>query len=119
MKIAVTSQNRKTVTGHAGKCRKFWIYDVDGYAVKGRELLELTIEQSFHESHGGGVHPLDGVNVLITTGMGSNLQQRLRQKGIDGLVTSETDPDLAVSAYLAGTLPTLVAEEHGHSHHHH
>ena len=33
MKIAVTSQNRKTVTGHAGKCRKFWIYEVEGSAV--------------------------------------------------------------------------------------
>ena len=28
MQIAVTSQNRKTVTEHAGKCRKFWIYDI-------------------------------------------------------------------------------------------
>ncbi len=25
MKIAVASQNRKTVTAHAGKCRKFWL----------------------------------------------------------------------------------------------
>ncbi|MCX7144523.1 MAG: ArsR family transcriptional regulator [Proteobacteria bacterium] len=28
MTIAVTSQDRKTITGHAGKCRKFWIYDI-------------------------------------------------------------------------------------------
>ncbi len=29
MKIAVTSQNRKTITDHAGKCRKFWLFDID------------------------------------------------------------------------------------------
>jgi hypothetical protein len=29
MKIAVTSQNRKTITSHAGKCRKFWVYEVE------------------------------------------------------------------------------------------
>ena len=48
MKIAITSQNRKTVTGHAGKGRKFWIYKIDGKTVLGRELLELPIEQTFH-----------------------------------------------------------------------
>jgi predicted Fe-Mo cluster-binding NifX family protein len=51
MRIAVASQNRKTVTGHAGKCRKFWIYDTDGAEVLGKILLELPMEQSFHESH--------------------------------------------------------------------
>jgi len=28
MKIAVTSQNRREITRHAGKCSKFWIYEV-------------------------------------------------------------------------------------------
>ncbi len=27
MRIAVTSQNRREITAHAGKCRFFWIYD--------------------------------------------------------------------------------------------
>ena len=49
-KIAVCSQNRKTVTDHAGKCRKFWIYDVKHGQVVGRSLLELAIEKSFHEN---------------------------------------------------------------------
>ncbi|NTV95857.1 MAG: dinitrogenase iron-molybdenum cofactor biosynthesis protein [Thiobacillus sp.] len=118
MKIAITSQNRKTVTGHAGKCRKFWIYEVTGDQINGRTLLELSLADSFHESHGQGPHPLDDVNVLISGGMGSGLQLRLRQKGIDAQVTSETNPDRAVSAYLAGTLPPGVPEEHDHDHHH-
>lgn len=120
MKIAVTSQNRKTITGHAGKCRKFWIYEVDGRTVVGRNLLELPIEQSFHESH-GDEHPLDDVNVLISGGMGSGLHSRLRQKGIDALVTGETDPDQAVAAYLAGILPAQMPDAHSHGHggHHH
>lgn len=65
MKIAVASQNRKTVTGHAGKCRKFWIYGIDHDSVKGKTLLELPTDQSFHASH-GQPHPLDDVQVLIT-----------------------------------------------------
>lgn len=124
MKIAVSSQNRKTVTGHAGKCRKFWIYDVAGGKALGRTLLELPLDQSFHASH-GAPHPLDHVSVLITGGMGMGLQQRLKQKGILAVSTAETDPDQAVAAWLNGTLAEIAPEDHGHgfahehAHHHH
>jgi len=119
MKIAVTSQNRKTITGHAGKCRKFWVYETDGADVLDKVLLELPMEQSFHESH-GQPHPLDDVNVLICGGMGMGLTDRLKAKGIQGLVTTETEPDRAVAAYLAGRLPLGEPESHaaGHEHHH-
>lgn len=121
MKIAVTSQNRKTVTGHAGKCRKFWVYEVDSADVKGRTLLELPMQQSFHASHGAGAHPLDSVNVLITGGMGMGLRERLKQKGIVAVATAETDPDRAVNAWLNGSLAELAPEDHAHGHgpHHH
>ncbi len=120
MKIAVASQNRKTVTGHAGKCRRFWIYQVEESQVTGRTMLELALEQTFHESHGAGIHPLTGVNVLICGGMGSGLQRRLAGMSIEGLSTSETDLDAAVQAYLEGRLPILPPEahEHGHDHEH-
>jgi predicted Fe-Mo cluster-binding NifX family protein len=123
MKIAVTSQNRKTITGHAGKCRKFWVYELQGQEIKGKNLLELTLEQSFHESAHDQPHPLDGVAVLISGGMGFGLQNRLKQKGILALATSETDPDSAITAWLNGNLPEVAPEahehEHGHGHGHH
>ncbi|HRH81980.1 MAG TPA: NifB/NifX family molybdenum-iron cluster-binding protein [Thiobacillaceae bacterium] len=119
MKIAVTSQNRKSVTGHAGKCRKFWIYEVEGRKLRGKSLLELPIEQSFHETHGVEAHPLDKVNVLISGGMGAGLRHRLWQRGIDALVTPETDPDRAVAAYLAGSLALGEPDHDGHGHEHH
>jgi predicted Fe-Mo cluster-binding NifX family protein len=118
-KIAVASQNRKTVTGHAGKCRKFWIYEVEEDAVETRHLLELPIEQSFHESHSAAPHPLDEVDVLIAGGMGQGLQGRLKQKGIRAVATAETDPDRAVAAWLAGSLVELPPGEHDdHDHGH-
>lgn len=117
MKIAVASQTRKSVTGHAGKCRKFWVYAIESGTVKDRQLLELPREQSFHEHHGPAPHPLAGVQVLITGGMGEGMARRLAGMGIEGLVTSETDPDHAVAAYLAGALPLGQPEAHdGHDH---
>ena len=118
MRIAVTSQNRKTITGHAGKCRKFWVYDVADGQVSGKSLLELSLAQSFHESPSSQPHPLDHINVLICGGLGKGLQSRLKQKGIQAVATAETDPDRAVSAWLTGDLASLPADDHAHGHHH-
>lgn len=119
MKIAVTSQNRKTVTEHAGKCRKFWIYDIEAGAVTGKNLVELPLEESFHASRHQLAAPLAEVDVLITGSMGAALHQRLRQGGIRPLITSEEDPDIAVATYLAGRLERMPIEYDtacGHQH---
>lgn len=121
VKIAVTSQNRRTITEHAGKCRKFWVYDIEEGQVMGKTLLELPVEQSFHESLPHEPHPLDAVQVLMTGGMGPGLQHRLATKGITALMTAETDPDQAVTAYLQGTLVAEASscDPGAHQHHHH
>jgi len=100
MKIAVTSQNRKTVTQHAGRCRKFYIFQILEGQVAKKELLELPKEQSFRESSSQLSHPLDDVDVLITKGMGPGLAMRLQEKGIESTTTDVDDPDEAVRSYL-------------------
>ena len=120
MKIAVTSQDRKTITEHAGQCRKFWIYEIDDKKIVKKALLELPKEQSFHESHGASPHPLDGIKVLISGGAGAGLIRRLNIMGIQGLVTAETEPDSAVAHFLNGTLKLDQSGCHeGHGEHHH
>jgi len=114
MKIAVASQNRHTITEHAGRCRKFWIYETSEDAVMRKELLELPKEQSFHESSPHAPHPLDDVQVLIAGNMGTGLLGRLEAKGIRAIVTPETDPDRAVAAYLDGSLVIGTSCAHDH-----
>lgn len=118
MQIAVTSQNRKTITEHAGKCRKFWIYDIQAGNIADKHLIELPIEQSFHASHGTLAEPLHGINVLITASMGSGLHQRLKQSGIQPVITLEEDPDSAVAAFLNNSLPLVQTEDAHHCHDH-
>jgi predicted Fe-Mo cluster-binding NifX family protein len=107
MKIAVTSQNLSTISGHAGKCRKFWIYEVEGKRVASKSLLELPLAQRFQACAPDSPHPLDAVNVLITGGMKTRLHDNLMQKGILAVSTTETDPDRAVAAWLDGNLETM------------
>lgn len=119
MRIAVASQNRRAVTGHTGRCRRFWIYRVAQDLILDKELLELPKEQSFHESSPQTAHPLDNVDVLINGGMGMGLERRLAARGICALVTPETDPDRAVTAYLDGSLASGSAHIHGQETHAH
>ncbi len=122
MKIAVTSQNRHEVTEHAGRCRKFWLYDIEDKQIRDKQLLELPVEQSFHESAAHQPHPLDVAAVLISGSMGQGMYLRLAAKGIIGIVTGEKDPDRAVNEYLAGNLAPVgdaIGCRHGDDHHHH
>ncbi len=116
MKIAVASQNRKNITEHAGRCRKFWIFTAENNKVVGKELLELPKEQSFHESSPHESHPLDDIDVLIAGDMGQGLSMRLKRKGIKVLITKEIDPDKAVLLFLSGSLETKQPNPHHHGH---
>lgn len=118
MKIAVASQHKTNVTGHLGHCQKFWIYDVDTKTIQTKELLQLTKDQSFHESSPKHSHPLDTLQVMISGGMGRGLAHRLEAKDIQPIITPETDPDTAVNADLADTLAVKSLEEHDHKHDH-
>lgn len=99
MQIAVTSQNRKTITPHAGKCRKFWHYQIDNNTVVEKTLIELSIEESFHASK-TIPEPLADIQVLIVGGMGDGLSQRLARHNIHAVISELDDPDKAVMDYI-------------------
>ncbi|MES9927747.1 MAG: nitrogen fixation protein [Candidatus Thiodiazotropha sp. 6PDIVS] len=115
MKIAVTSQNFRTITAHAGKCRRFLILgqNEQGEIVE-LDRLDLPKEMSMHEFRGLN-HPLFESDVLLTASAGQGFIRRLNQEEIQVVCTSETDPYTAASSFLQGeTLPA--AEQHQHSH---
>lgn len=124
MKIAITSQNFRTITGHAGKTNRFLVFEADQDGEPAEiQRLDLPKEMSFHEFRSGGPHPVDVADVIITGSAGPGFIQRLAARGIRVFVTSETDPRLAIRALFDGTLPPPAPhEEHdcgGHGPHEH
>ena len=113
MKIAVTSQNFRTITGHAGKARRFIIYDIQSDDVPVEtERLDLNKEMSMHEWQ-GGEHPIDVIDILITAGSGDGFIQKLARRNIRVIRTSEPDPMTAVLAIVKGQeLPAAKAHKH-------
>ena len=116
MKIAVTSQNFRTVTQHAGKARRFLIYELDRATGQPREIarLDLPKELSMHEFRGTS-HPIFEMDCLITGGSGQGFIQRMAREGVEVIVTGEQDPMTAVQAVITGK-PLAPPAPHDHDH---
>jgi hypothetical protein len=101
MRIAVTSQDFRTVTGHAGRARHFLVYETDAEGIPvpaGR--VTLTAEQSVHESGMRGAHPLRGFDVVLSAGFNHHFAQVMAQRGIEAAITDIEDPLVAVRDFL-------------------
>jgi predicted Fe-Mo cluster-binding NifX family protein len=100
MRVAVTSQNFRTVTSHAGKARRFIVYDVrSGMAPVEIERIDLPKEMSFHAYRDERIHPVPaaGVERLATGGCGEGFRARMARLGIMLIVTDVTDPVAAAA----------------------
>ncbi len=118
MKIAVTSQNFRTITQHAGKSRRFLIFETDPATGAAREIarLDLPREMSMHEFRGEN-HPLYEMDCLITGSGGQGFIQRMESAGVKVVITGEQDPLTAANAVIDGK-PLSPPEPHDHGHHH-
>jgi len=107
MKIAICSKDYKTISGHAGKARRWLVFSVgDGEALSQPEKVELAKDQVFHHFKDDTCpHPLDGIDVLITASAGDDFLTRMERRDVSVARTRENDPVRAVKAYLAGELP--------------
>jgi predicted Fe-Mo cluster-binding NifX family protein len=118
MRIAVTSQNFRTVTGHAGRARRFIIFEAQADMPPAEvERLDLPKELAMHEFHGSGAHPLDGVDVILSESFGEGFAQRLAKRGILAVRTPETNPIDAVTAFLSNAAPKAAALAECHCSH--
>jgi predicted Fe-Mo cluster-binding NifX family protein len=112
MKIGVTSQNFRTITGHAGRTRRFLVYEWSGAEIRELDRLDLPKEMAMHEFRGDS-HPLAELDVLITGGAGQGFVRRMAAQGVRVVATAETDPMKAVSELVAGRpLPPPMPHEH-------
>lgn len=126
MKVAVTSQNFRTITPHAGKTRRFLVFEVGPDQVP-REVNRIDLERqmTMHEFRGRGAHPLDQVDMLITGSAGAGFVQKLGARGVQVVVTGESDPQQAIADVISGQVKPPLPHScdhhdrgHGHEHDH-
>lgn len=132
-KVAVTSQDKKTITGHAGKCRHFYIYTIDTEGNFKKDLIDLskneTLHHTFHDDPSANPHNyLYDMDIILTQSMGQGAINRLATQNVTVYAIQETDPEIAIKKLIEGTLeafaPVSNHKSHtscncgGHHHHH-
>ncbi|NMG44446.1 hypothetical protein GPA22_11975 [Aromatoleum toluvorans] len=106
MKIAIATDDFTAVAGHAGQARHWLLFDCVPSQAPVGERIELTKAQIFHhwEADGpsGEPHPLDGIEIIVARSAGDGFLRRMRQRGVNVLLTSETAAEAALTRILAG-----------------
>ncbi len=106
MKIAIATKHFSEVSGHAGQCRHWLLYDLSQH--QSSQLLpaprQITLDagEVLHTFEDDRAHPLDGVDIAVVASAGDGFIRHMRQRGCQVLVTGESDPALAITRILAG-----------------
>jgi predicted Fe-Mo cluster-binding NifX family protein len=122
MKIAVATEDGKTISEHFGRSPYFAVFEVENGAITNQSMRRNTFTRHFrgeHERHTQGEHHHSGEDAhahdslaeglgdcraVISHGMGRRAWEDLRARGIEMIVTDETEVQRAVDLYLAGNL---------------
>ncbi|OGO68612.1 MAG: hypothetical protein A2Z37_17745 [Chloroflexi bacterium RBG_19FT_COMBO_62_14] len=124
MRVAVVTDDGKTVSSHFGRATHFLVATVEDGKIIGRELREKVGHGRFanepHDAepsgrpHGMGQHaqarhgqmlePIADCEALLCGGMGYGAYENVKQRGIRPVVTEIPDVDQAVLAYAEGRI---------------
>jgi predicted Fe-Mo cluster-binding NifX family protein len=131
MKIALVTDDGKSISAHFGRAQYYLIAQIEDGAVASTELVERSErcgcgegqdhghdhdqhehghEHAHEHSHDHGEKhqrmfaPITDCAVLIARGMGQGAHRGLQVAGIQPVLTELTDINAALEAYLAGQL---------------
>ena len=123
MKIAVITDDGKTISQHFGRAAYYMVLSIEDGKVSGREIRDKLGHKNFPgehtEEHHGIAHGLDAAShdrhaqmaaaivdcqVLMCGGMGMGAYQSMLQLNIKPIITDLLDIEAAAQAYLSGNI---------------
>jgi len=124
MRIAISAESNNgldsTIAQHFGRCPYFAFVDIEGNEIKGINILENPFFAGHEVGQVPGFIHEQGVDVMLSGGMGGRAIQFFTQFGIDTATGARGTVKEAVTEYLAGNLsgtaPCAESVEHGHGH---
>ena len=122
-KVAISSQNKKTITGHAGKCLHFYIYTIKEDGNFDKELIHLekneTLSYTFHEDKTPSpFNYLFDMDILLTLQIGQGGVLRLAKQNVTAYMVQEKNPDTAIKKLIEGTLEAIAPVNNPIGNHH-
>ncbi len=125
MKIAIASDDGKTIASHFGRTRGFVVVDAEGGKIVKSEYRPNTftghatgLEGESHaaDRHGPILSALADCQIVVARGMGRRIYNDLAGAGKEVFVTTEALAEKAAEQYLAGKLDHNPDQTCDHSH---
>ena len=113
MKIAIASDDEKTISAHFGRTRGFVIYEIENGEVKNSEyrINDFTghargLSGAPHEMdrHGHILSALKDCKTVVAHGMGRRIYDDLQSANIEAFIVQETNVEEAINLYLKNEL---------------
>jgi predicted Fe-Mo cluster-binding NifX family protein len=122
MKIAVVTDDHRTISAHFGRAVFYEVFTIIEMKITARETLTKPAHNQFanepHDepgyAHGQGpaaegrharmLEPIRDCQVLLAGGMGQGAHDNLKQAGIQPILTDILDIDQAIKSYINGQL---------------
>ena len=123
MKIAVITDDGKTISRHFGRARYYLVAEIENGAVINHEMRDKLghfhftkeghahdegqghgLDAASHDKHNRMADAISDCETLICGGMGMGAYRSMQQFDIKPIVTDIPDVDTALQAYLAGLL---------------
>lgn len=122
MKIAVSSDTdqglKSTVSGHFGRCPFFTMVDCEEKTIVKTEALINPFFQGHQPFEVPNFLKEQGIDVIITQGMGGRAIGFFQQNGIEPVTGCAGSVEEVVKAYLAGSVSNAAPCAESVAHHH-
>ena len=124
MKIAVITDDFKTISAHFGRAQHYQVFTIEDGKITAQESRSKAshtqfAEQGLHvhqpgenhgsdpasqQRHGTMMDAISDCQVLLARGMGMGAHNALTSRGIQPIITDIQEIQAAVEAYLAGKI---------------
>ena len=127
MKIAIATDDGKTISRHFGRAKYYLVLTIEAGAVTGQELREKPAHNHGHhghhephelhlhdhspepgespaDTHGQMLDPIRDCAAAIARGMGAGAYVSIQNAGLRPFLTEFEQAEAAVQAYIDGTL---------------
>jgi predicted Fe-Mo cluster-binding NifX family protein len=145
MKIAIVTDDGKTICQHFGRATKYAVLDIQEGKILSRELRDKAGHHTIHaleehhdhghsrghvrgmdahsaDKHARMVQSIQDCSVLLARGMGRGAKLSMDQAQIKTFQVDIKEIDTAVAALIDGSIDQYVTDqfcgEQGHNHHH-
>lgn len=98
--LAFAMQDGRSITAHAGRCRRFLLATLAGGEIDSMRWVELDDDATLCRCGAGLPSALADIDLLVAAGVGDRLRRRLARHGVRVVLAHDAEPTAVLTRFL-------------------